>query len=85
MAKKKFTVRDALELMDKEQKVDVDVYAYGIHYASTLDDGIETAEKCLEKVRYDILQAKVTKIGCVNFLSTSDKRDYVRICCEMID
>ena len=59
---RKQTVKQALKGMAPDQEVIVDVYAYGISYACTLRDGMRTAAECLERVRYDILAAKVLEV-----------------------
>ena len=58
----KITVKNILELMEKDDIVIVTFYAFGIPYASTLKDGIGTVSECLDRLRYACLDAKVFKI-----------------------
>lgn len=63
MAKKKITVKNILELMEKDDAVIVRIYAYGIPYADTWKDGMEDVESCLDRMRRDCLNAKVYRIN----------------------
>lgn len=53
-------LKQLLKVTNLKQRVHVQVYAYGIFYASTLTDGMKTVEDVLKNVRKDILNAKVT-------------------------
>ena len=53
-------LKQILKVTNPEQRVHVQVYAYGVFYASTLTDGMKTAKEVLDGVRKDILDAKVT-------------------------
>lgn len=60
--KKRLTVKDVLTAIDDDTKVMVTVYAYGIFYARTYEDGIFTAAECRERLRSDIMLGTVTSI-----------------------
>ena len=60
--KKKITVENILSIMDGEQAVIVDVYAYGISYANSWRDGFRTVDDCLNGIRKDILLATVCDV-----------------------
>lgn len=53
-------LKQLLKVTNPKQRVHVQVYAYGVFYASTLTDGMKTVEDVLAHVRKDILDAKVT-------------------------
>lgn len=63
MAKKKITVKNILELMEKDDMVIVHIYAYGTTYATTWEEGIEDVEDCINRMRTDCLNAKVYRIN----------------------
>lgn len=63
MAKtKKTTLEQVLELVPANQKMMVQVYAYGVAAANTYNDGMITAGEIKEGTRRDILLARVTEI-----------------------
>ena len=53
-------LKQILKVTDPKQRVHVEVYAYGIFYASTVADGMETVGDVIERARKDVLDAKVT-------------------------
>lgn len=53
-------LKELLKVTDPKQRVHVQVYAYGVFYASSEADGMKTAEDVLAHVRKDVLGAKVT-------------------------
>ena len=53
-------LKQLLKVTDPKQHVHVQVYAYGVFYASTVIDGMKTVEDVLAHVRKDVLDAKVT-------------------------
>lgn len=56
-------VKEQLKLIEKDQKVNCVFYAYGIFYASSWDDGMVTAEDCLDRLNYTCMNSKVSKIN----------------------
>jgi len=60
---KKLLVKDILDIMDSDQVVNCVFYAYGVYYASSLDDGMQTPADCKKGLRYDCLNALVKKIN----------------------
>lgn len=62
MAKKKITVKDVLSMMPEDQKVIVEFFAYGMHYADNCRDNLPRVKDCLEHFRTDLLNAKVSTI-----------------------
>jgi len=63
MAKKKITVKDVLELLNKDTKVCVMLTAYGVAYGNTYKDGMRTAADCLDKMNYNCINARVFEIS----------------------
>lgn len=61
---KKMKVKDVLSLMDDDTPVSCQLYAYGIFYASSYDDGMRTAADCRDRMNYDCLNARATNITC---------------------
>lgn len=59
-------VKEQLKLIGKDQKVDCVLYAYGIFYASSWKDGMETAEDCLNNMNSACINAKVLKLNTSN-------------------
>ena len=53
-------LKQLLKVTDPKQRVHVQVYAYGVFYASTVVGGMKTVEDVLAHVRKDFLYAKVT-------------------------
>ena len=67
MAKKKtINVADVLGLMDDEQTVNCVLYAYGVYYGSSMNDGMKTAKECKEQMNHSCLKAKVYKVTSSN-------------------
>ena len=53
-------LKELLKVTDPKQRVNVQVYEYGIYSASTANAGMKTTEDVLTQVRKDVLDAKVT-------------------------
>lgn len=80
MAKqKKIKVKDVLNLMTDVDAVTVILYAYGVYYANTEDDGMFTVSDCKEQMNYTCINATVTNI-CL-----SRDRTKVVIKAELVD
>lgn len=56
-------VKEQLKHIDKGQKVNCVFYAYGIFWASSLNDGMVTAGDCLDRLNTTCLNAKVSRIN----------------------
>ena len=52
-------LKQLLKVTDPKQLVHVQVYAYGVFYASTVVDGMKTVEDVLARASKDVLGAKV--------------------------
>ena len=53
-------LKQLLKVTDPKQRVNVQAYAYGFFYGSTVVDGLKTAEDVLKNAYKDILSAEVT-------------------------
>lgn len=56
------TIKQLLNLMEYEQRIVIQFYAYGQDYANTIRDDLETVGDCVENLNYDCLKAKVIAI-----------------------
>ena len=83
-SKQKITVKNILELMEKDDMVIVTFYAYGIPYASTWKDDIGTVSECLDRVRNDCLNAKVFRIE-KNGVEDNKTDRWIKIHAEIVD
>ena len=63
---KKITVKSLLNVMDDEQKVVIALFAYGVPYARTDNDGMVTVADCKSKLRIEGMNAVVTNIKTSN-------------------
>ena len=55
-------LKQLLKVTDPKQRVNVQVYAYGFFYGSTVVNGLKTAEDVLKNAYKDILSAEVTNL-----------------------
>lgn len=62
--KKQFVVSDILNIMEESDKVCVILYAYGVYYGNTMNDGMNTVAECKDQMNYDCINALVTRIRC---------------------
>lgn len=60
---KKLVVKDILNLIEDEEKVACNFYAYGVFYASSMDDGMQTVADCKDNLNYDCINARVTSLS----------------------
>ena len=78
MAKKKvIQVKDVLDLFDDHVKVCFMIYAYGIYYGSTFNDGMKTAGEVKEQINTNCKNALVTSIE-------SSEDGYVVVSAELV-
>ena len=66
MKAKRITVKNLLNIMEDETKVVIDLFAYGIYYARTENDGMVTVADCKSKLRIEGMNAAVTNIKANN-------------------
>jgi len=66
MAKKKILVKDILDLMEGTEEIMIQFSAYGVGYANSTRDGMETVADCKALLRYDCLNAKVLSVRSFN-------------------
>ena len=65
-------LKQLLKVTNPKQRVHVRVYAGGVFYVSTVDDGMKTVEDVLAYIRKDVLDAKVTFV----IASTEEEGDF---------
>ena len=66
MKVKKITVKNLLNIMEDETKVTIALFAYGIPYARTDNDGMVTVGDCKSRLRIEGMNAVVTNIKASN-------------------
>ena len=59
---KKLIVSDILNIMEDEEEVNCNFTAYGVHYASSWNDGMRTVADCKDRMNYNCIHALVTGI-----------------------
>lgn len=77
---KKLTVKRVLETLPKDDKISVQLYAYGITFANTWTDGMKTVGECLDRMNSDCLNAGVVYIRA-NWVkeNVEDERYYIPV------
>ena len=81
--KNQILVKQILELMEESTPVAVILYAYGVYYGDTNNDGMETVKDCKEQMNYDCINAMVTRIYLESVGKQKQKQKIV-ICAEIV-